>query len=79
MDDCWNDAGDKRRYESYYSVKGELFADGLVVYDSDAVITLYRPDTDAPVYSNTGMAKPWFVLVVSNIELPWGMPERPDD
>jgi hypothetical protein len=79
MDFFWNDAKDKRQYESYYSVKGELFEDQLVVYNKDAIITLYRPDTSVPIYGNTGMEEPYFILVVSNIELPWVLSETPDD
>lgn len=31
LDYFWNDTGDKIIYESYYSVKGELFEDKVVV------------------------------------------------
>lgn len=76
--DCfWNDEKNKRQYESYYSVKGELFKDQLIIHDEDAIITLYHPDTDAPIYKNTGMEEPYFILAVSNIELPWVLPEKP--
>lgn len=57
LDFFWNEKEDKRIYESYYSVKGELFEDKTVLYDEDAVITLYRYDTDAHIYANTGMEK----------------------
>lgn len=78
--DCfWNDTRDKRRYESFYSVKGELFEDKLEIYKKDAIITLYRPDTNAHIYINTGMESPYFILAISNIELPWVMSENPDD
>lgn len=77
--DCfWNDTKNKRQYESYYSIKGELFEDQLIIYDKDAVITLYHSGTDAPIYSNTGMGKPYFILAISNIKLPWALPESPD-
>ncbi len=45
----------------------------------NAAITLYCSDTDEPIYSNTGMEKPYFILVVANIELPWVLSERPVD
>ena len=79
IDFCWNEKGDKRIYESYYSVKGELFEDKTVLYDEDAVITLYRHDTDAHIYVNTGMSKPYFIAQVTNIELPWVLEEQPFD
>ncbi|HAQ41224.1 MAG TPA: hypothetical protein DCM73_10595 [Clostridiales bacterium] len=75
----WNDAKDKRRYESYYSVKGDLQEDKLEFYENDTVITLYRYDTDAPIYKNTGMEKPYFILAITNIELPWVLSECPID
>ena len=78
--DCyWNDTKDKRRYESYYSVKGDLLEDKLELYAKNATITLYCSDTDELTYSNTGMEKPYFILVISNIELPWVLSERPGD
>lgn len=78
--DCyWNDAKDKRRYESYYSVKGNLLEDKLQIYAESAVITLYCSDTDIPIYGNTGMEKPYFILAVTDIELPWVLPEQPID
>jgi hypothetical protein len=79
IDFCWNEKGDKRIYESYYLVKGELFEDKTVLYDEDAVITLYRHDTDAHIYVNTGMSKPYFIAQVTNIELPWVLEEQPFD
>lgn len=40
--DCyWNDTKDKRRYECYYSVKGNLAEDKLQLYAEDAIIALY--------------------------------------
>lgn len=75
----WNDARDRRRYESFYSVKGVLFVDKLEIYNKDAIITLYNPDTNAHIYSNTGMESPYFILAISNIELPWVMQENPND
>lgn len=78
--DCfWNDREDKRCYESYYSIKGELFEDKTVIYDKDVVITLYQSDTDEPIYSNTGMEKPYFILKIANIELPWVLDKIPED
>ena len=79
IDFCWNERGDKRIYESYYSVKGELFEDKTVLYDEDSVITLYIYDTDERIYVNTGMDKPYFIAVVRNIELPWVLEEQPFD
>ena len=79
IDFCWNENEDKRIYESYYSVKGELFEDKTVLYDEDAVITLYRYDTDARIYANTGMEKPYFIAKVTNVELPWVLEEQPFD
>lgn len=78
IDLFWNTAKDRRYYESYYSIKGELFHDKLIVYAKDAVVTLYQPDTDAPIYKNTGMEKPYFIAAISNIALPWILNERPD-
>lgn len=78
--DCfWNDRKYKRRYESYYSIKGELLEDKTVLYDKDVVITLYKSDTDEPIYSNTGMEKPYFILKITNVELPWVLDEIPED
>ena len=78
--DCfWNDRKDKRCYESYYSVKGELFEDKTVLYDKDVVITLYQSDTNEPIYGNTGMEKPYFILEIINIQLPWVLDEIPED
>ena len=78
--DCfWNDKEDKRLYESYYSVKGELFEDKIILYDKDAIITLYQPETDASIYCNTGMKKPYFIVGITNIELPWVLDEIPED
>ena len=78
--DCfWNDKEDKRLYESYYSVKGELFEDKTILYDKDVIITLYQPDTDEPIYGNTGMKKPYFIVGITNIELPWVLDEMPED
>lgn len=79
MDFYWNDIKDKRRYECYYSVKGNLVEDKLQLYDEDAIITLYSPDTEAQIYSNTGMEKPYFILAITNIELPWVLSELPND
>ena len=79
MDLFWNNARDKRRYESFYSVKGELFEEHLVIYDQDAVVSLYHPDANAPFYANTGMEYPYFILAISSIELPWILVEKPDD
>lgn len=79
LDYFWNKNGNKRVYESYYSVKGELFEDKTVLYDEDAIITLYRYDTDAHIYANTGMEKPYFIAAVTNIELPWVLEEQPFD
>ena len=79
IDFCWNENEDKRIYESNYSVKGELFEDKTVLYDEDAVITLYRYDTDARIYANTGMEKPYFIAKVTNVELPWVLEEQPFD
>ncbi len=80
MDYFWNKNKDKRIYGSYYSVKGELFEDKTVLYDEDAVITLYKADTDEPcIYANTGMEKPYFIAQVQNIELPWVLKEQPYD
>lgn len=77
--DCfWNDKEDKRLYESYYSVKGELFEDKTILYDEDVVITLYQPDTDESIYSNTGMKKPYFIVGITDIELPWVLDEIPE-
>lgn len=79
LDYFWNKNGNKRVYESYYSVKGELFEDKTILYDEDAIITLYRYDTDAHIYANTGMEKPYFIAAVTNIELPWVLEEQPFD
>lgn len=62
IDYFWNSTKDKRLYESYYSVKGELFEDKIDLYSKDATVTLYQPDTDAPIYKNTGMELPYFIL-----------------
>ena len=81
LDYFWNDTGDKIIYESYYSVKGELFEDKVVVYNDDARITLYKSDTQESIYGNTGMEKPYFILVIDNLELHWVMDtpyEEPD-
>lgn len=75
----WNDTRDRCRYERFYSVKGELFEDNLEIYKKDAIITLYCPDTNAHIYSNTGMESPYCILAISNIELPWVLSESPDD
>ncbi|WP_313132682.1 hypothetical protein [Anaerocolumna sp.] len=78
--DCfWNSTRDKRRYESYYSVKGNLMEDKLELYKENAIITLYRSDTNEPVYGNTGMEKPYFILAITNIELPWVLSELPNE
>ena len=78
--DCfWNDKKNKRIYESYYSVKGELFEDKTVLYDKNVTITLYKSDTDEPIYTNTGMKKPYFIVAITNIELPWVLDEIPED
>ena len=79
MDLFWNPARDKRRYISYYSVKGELFTDKLCLYEKDAAVTLYQPNIDAPIYKNTGMEMPYFILEISDIQLPWVLPEAPED
>ena len=79
MDCFWNDTRDRRRYESFYSIKGELFEDKLEIYKKDAIITLYRPDTNAHIYSNTGMESPHIILAISNIELSWVMSESLND
>ena len=50
-----------------------------MLYDEDAVITLYRYDTDAHIYANTGMEKPYFIAEVTNVELPWVLEEQPFD
>ena len=75
----WNDAGDKRLYSSFYSVKGELFEEQLMIYDKDAIVTLYRPDAKGLIYSNTGMEKPYFIIEVANVEVPWVLPEETGD
>ena len=79
MDNFWNEQKDKRCYESYYSVKGELFEDKTILYDKDVVITLYTPGTKEPIYSNTGMEMPYFILEITNIQLPWVLDENPND
>jgi hypothetical protein len=76
----WNETKDKRLYISYYSVKGELYKDKLEIYSNDdALITLYHPDSDALVYGNTRMERPYFIAEVSNIQLPWVLTEPPED
>jgi hypothetical protein len=79
MDFFWNPEKNKRLYISYYSVKGELFSDKLNVYSNGAVVTLYQSDTDEHIYNNTGMEKPYFIVEISNIQLPWVLDEVPDD
>ena len=36
-------------------------------------------DTDARIYANTGMEKPYFIAKVESIELPWVLEEQPFD
>ena len=79
MEWSWNDTKDKRKYSSFYSVKGELFQEELVIYDKDVMISLFHSDSNKPLYRNTGMKKPYFILEIWYIELPWVLPKPPDE
>ena len=79
IESLWNPTKDKRLYESYYSIKGELYRDKISLYSKDAFVTLYQLDTDTPIYTNTGMEVPYFIASVSNLQLPWVLSEFPED
>lgn len=65
-------------YLAYFSVAGELREDNLTILDDDAKITLYRLDTEKPIYINTDMPMPSFILEVQVSELPWEIDEAED-
>ena len=78
IDYSWNATGDRREYYAYFSVKGTLEKDGLIIHRGDAKITLFQLDSPDLVYANTGMEAPCFVAEVRT-ELPWRIEERPQD
>ena len=79
MDFSWDADRSLRRYEAVFSANGELLEDGLTIFDADARITLYRADTSEPIYKNTGMQMPFFLVKVE-ARLPWLLPdEKPSD
>lgn len=64
-----------RNYEVFFSVKGELLRDGVLFYDgNDAKIMFYQIDSPEPLYTNTGMAEPYFIAEM-DIVLPWVLNE----
>lgn len=77
MEFYWDESGVNRIYVSYYAVKGEIFEDKTVIYSKDAIVTLYLPTTDEDIYKNTNMLKPYFILEIDNIKLPWVLEEKP--
>lgn len=79
MDFSWDADSALRRYEAIFCAKGEVLDDALVIFNADARITLYRADTSEPIYKNTGMQKPFFLVKVE-AKLPWLLAdEKPSD
>lgn len=76
--DCfWDSHKNKRIYEAFFSVQGQLAKDGLIIYDNDAIITLHSPDSPNLIYNNTGMKSPYFIVTVETA-LPWLIDEQPE-
>lgn len=78
IDFFWNTAKDKRIYEAFFSIKGTLKEDEIVIHDGDARITLYRLDSSKLLYKNTAMEEPCFVARVE-ADVSWVLNESPED
>lgn len=76
MDLYWNDAGDKRRYSSYYPVQGTLLEDGYILCETDVVIRFFQPDSPKLSCPKTRMEPPWFMVELA-VQLPWVLEEQP--
>lgn len=69
MDLFYNEEQHKREYAVYYTVKGELPVDKIEAKLSGASITLRNHAIADEAYANTGMAKPYFIIEVSELFL----------
>ena len=75
MDLFFNTEKEKRVYCVYYSVKGELPTDRIETNEEGAIIVFRNWNIKNEGYSNTGMERPYFIIEISDVFLPWCLKE----
>ncbi len=57
----------RREYSVYYSIKGELPIDSILLTISGTSIVLRNWNVASEAYSNTGMKEPFFIIEISEL------------
>lgn len=73
MDFYYNKEKEMSLYEVYYSVKGIIPTNKIVLELENAQVTF--SNRKEAYYSNTGMEEPCFIVAITNIFLPWLLDE----
>ncbi|MBO4618366.1 MAG: hypothetical protein J5717_13585 [Lachnospiraceae bacterium] len=72
------ETGESVNYTAYFCVSGTLTTDGYNVAVRDtSEIKLFMSSTEEPVYNNTDMEEPYYILRLE-VNLPWVLESKPE-